>query len=77
MSENESETGWNQMLKRASAIDDYDARYGLCERFLNRALMHVAVDHDSLIKVACAWYTRNRRDRECAVGLHCGAHRRE
>ena len=67
MSETTIEAEWAAALKQAAAIDDYDARYGLCERFLNRALIHVAIDHDSLIKVACAWYTRNRRDRECAV----------
>lgn len=67
MSETTIEAEWAAALKQAAAIDDYDARYGLCERFIDRALMHVAIDHDSLIKVACAWYTRNRRDRECAV----------
>mgnify|MGYP001213014076 CR=1 FL=1 len=67
MSETTIDAEWAAALKQAAAIDDYDARYGLCERFLNRALIHVAIDHDSLIKVACAWYTRNRRDRECAV----------
>lgn len=67
MSETTIEAEWVSALKQAAAIDDYDARYGLCERFLNRALIHVAIDHDSLIKVACAWYTCNRRDKECAV----------
>ena len=67
MSENESETGWNQMLERASAIDDADMRYALCERFLGRALMRIAAHSFFFDALATLWFEPIRRDGECAA----------
>ena len=61
-----SDAEWAAALKQAAAIDDYDARYGLCERFLNRALLRVYAHNEVYDALVSLWFARNRRDDHCA-----------
>lgn len=69
MSEKVNRFDWAATLKGAAEVEDEDFRYALCARFLNRAIARIAASDsdEGFAPLAVRWFTRNRRDGDCAT----------
>jgi len=58
-------TEWEGELERAAAISDKEEHYGICEMFLDRAVMHIAGQSADCSRLVAVWYARDRSDEKC------------